>query len=421
MPNDANENEAEKRPPKFEVMRPADLGGNETEENTSVSMRSSQSCGTSRTFDGVDTPPQRHRDALKWVTLGSWTATGDIHMAELSIIGIDLAKQVFQVHGAGADGSVIFRKKLPRAQLLPFLTEQAPCIVAMEACATAHDWGREIRKQGHRVKLIPPQYVKPYVKRQKNDCADAEAIAEAASRPTMRFVEVKTEEQQARAMLFRTRQLMVGQRTQAINALRGHLAEHGVIGPRSKAGLKSLSQAIDDDQLLPEIVRDAGRMYLKHIEELAIRISELTKKLKIEAAASAQARRLQTMPGVGLQAALAIEAFAPDMTVFKKGRDFSAWLGLVPKQHSTGGKERLGKVSKMGQKDIRRLLVTGAMSVINATLRFGSEGRSWLVQMLERKPKLLVAITLANKMARSIWAMLTRGEDYSSPDLKIAA
>ena len=272
-------------------------------------------------------------------------------MSEVSIIGVDLAKQVFQVHGATADGSVGYRKKLSRAQFMPFLAQQPRCIVAMEACATAHDWGREIGKLGHEVKLIPPQYVKPFVKRQKNDRADAEAITEAASRPTMRFVEVKSTEQQSRGMLFRSRQMFVRQRTQTINALRGHLAEYGVIGPKSKAGIKKLRAALDDDTNgLPALVRNTARMYAEHIDLLATRIFDLTKQLKTEAKASGTVRRLTTMPGVGLQTALAIEAFAPDMNCFKRGRDFAAWLGLVPLQRSTGGKDRLGKFRRWVRK-----------------------------------------------------------------------
>ena len=338
-------------------------------------------------------------------------------MHQVTIIGIDLAKNSFQLHGARADGSVAFRKKLGRDRLMTFLAEQPHCIVAMEACATAHGWGREIADLGHAVKLIPPQYVTPYVKRQKNDAADAEAIAEAASRPTMRFVEIKSSEQQARAMVFRTRQLFVRQRTQLINALRGHLAEHGVIAPKSKAGIKKLAAIINDEsEYLPGLVRTMGRVYLEQIEILNGRVSALKARLKHEAKTSETARRLQTMPGVGLMTATAIEAFAPDMASFQRGRDFAAWIGLVPKQHSTGGKDKLGKVSKKGQKDIRSLLITGAMSVVNAAVRFGGvrEG-SWLARMLARKPKMLVAIALANRMARAIWAMLSNKKNYRQP------
>ncbi|WP_170419817.1 IS110 family transposase [Ruegeria atlantica] len=338
-------------------------------------------------------------------------------MSEVTIIGVDLAKQVFQVHGARADGSVAFRKKLSRAQFMPFLAKHPQCTIAMEACATAHGWGREIGQLGHEVKLIPPQYVKAYVKRQKNDKADAEAITEAASRPTMRFVEVKTVEQQSRAMLFRSRKMFIGQRTQSINALRGHLAEYGVIGPKSKAGLKKLIAALDaENNGLPNLVCGTARMYLEHIDTLSTKISDLTKQLESVSKSSGTVRRLKTMPGVGLQTALAIEAFAPDMSCFKRGRDFAAWLGLVPLQRSTGGKDRLGKISKMGQKDIRSLLITGAMSVITAATRFGVRKGSWLAKMLDRKPKMLVAITLANRMARAIWAMLTKQENYRNPE-----
>ena len=246
-------------------------------------------------------------------------------MSEVTIIGVDLAKQSIQVHGARSDGSVAFRKKLTRGQLLQFLAEQPRCIVAMEACATAHDWGRQIGQLGHEVKLLPAQYVKPYVNRQKNDRADAEAIAEAATRPTMQFVEVKSTDQQSRATLFRTRKMLVGQRTQSINALRGHLAEYGVIGPKSKAGLKKLIATLDDeDNGLPDIVRETARMYVVHIETLAATVSDLTKQLETIAKSSGKVQRLKTMPGVGPQTALAIEAFAPEMSCFKRGRDFAA-------------------------------------------------------------------------------------------------
>lgn len=342
-------------------------------------------------------------------------------MSEATIIGIDLAKRVFQLHGARDDGSVVFRKKLSRTQFVAFVAQHPRCIIAMEACATAHGWGREFEKLGHEVRLIPPIYVKPFVKRQKNDSADAEAIVEAASRPTMRFVALKSEAQQARAMLFRTRQMFVGQRTQLINALRGHLAEHGLVAPRGPAHLKRLTDAIeDDDTALLQDVRELGQMYLEQIEGLNARIADLDGKMKCASREDGMARRAQTMPGVGPITALAIETFAPDLTTFRRGRDFAAWLGLVPKQHSTGGKARLGKTSKMGQRDIRTLLVSGAMAVLQAVERFDSLNNGWLKRLLTRKPRLVAAIALANKMARALWAMLTKQEDYRNPSAKMA-
>ena len=232
----------------------------------------------------------------------------------------------------------------------------------------------------------------------------------------MRFVAVKSEASQARAMLFRSRQMFVRQRTQTINALRGHLAEHGVVAPRSRIGVKRLAAVLEDDDVrLPDIVRDTARIYLEQIEALDGRIRDMDDRLRALARTSDTARRLQTMPGVGPMTALAFEAFAPDMSCFRRGRDFSAWLGLVPKQHSTGGKERLGRVSKRGQKDIRGLLIVGAMSVTRAATRFGMPQGAWLTRMLARKPRMVVATALANKMARPIWAILSKEEDYRKP------
>jgi transposase len=350
----------------------------------------------------------------RWLAGHHQEGIGTMH--EASIIGIDLAKRSFHVHGAAADGSVVFRKKLSRGQLLMFIANQPPCIVAMEACATAHGWGREMEKLGHCVRLIPPAYVKPFVKRQKNDMADAEAIAEAASRPTMRFVALKTEEQQARAMIFRTRDMLVRQRTDLINALRGHLAEHGVVAPEGTAHVRRLAIAVEDSaSTLPTTVREIAHVYLEQIEILSGQVAELQKRMRAEAAHAETMKRLQTMPGVGPITAVAIESFAPAMTTFRRGRDFAAWLGLVPRQHSTGGKQKLGRTSKMGQRDIRRLLIIGAMSVVHGAMRRGAPEGSWLARMLAKKPKMLVAIALANKMARGIWAMMTKGESYRDP------
>ena len=342
-------------------------------------------------------------------------------MEQVSIIGLDLAKRAFQAHGARADGSVAFRKKLSREKIRTFFIQLPSCVVAMEACGSAHYWGRVIRDIGHEVRLIPPVYVKPFVKRQKNDAADAEAIAEAASRPTMRFVAVKTEEQQARAMLFRTRDLLVRQRTQLINALRGHLAEHGVVAPQGPANVKVLAQAIEEPATsLPLLVVELARVYLEQIDGLSKKIVELEKATAYEAARGATTRRLQTMPGVGPITAMAIETFAPPMEMFRRGRDFAAWLGLVPVQRSTGGKQVLGKTSKMGQRDIRRLLIIGAIAVVRSACRKGASEAAWLHRILSRKPRLLVAIALANKMARAVWAMLTKGEDYREPAIAAA-
>jgi transposase len=348
--------------------------------------------------------------------LVSTNSKREASMSEVSVIGIDFAKQVFQLHGMGSDGSVLFRKRLSRSQVLAFLEKQPRCMVALEACATAHDWGRRIGELGHEVMLIPPVYVKPFVKRQKNDMADAQAIAEAAARPTMTKVSVKTKDQQARAVLFRTRDLLVRQRTQSINALRGHLAEYGIVAPRAKAKLRRLDQALSEpDNGVPALVVEIGQTYLDQIAGLTEQIASLEARLHAEAARDTAARRAQTMPGVGPVSAMAIVAFAPPMETFHRGRDFAAWLGLVPKQHSTGGKPWLGRTSKMGQRDIRRLLIIGAMAVIRAAARKGLPEGSWLARQLDRKPRMVAAVALADRMARRLWAMLVKDEDYREP------
>ncbi len=342
-------------------------------------------------------------------------------MEQVTIIGLDLAKRAFQAHGATAEGQVAFRKKLSRGQVLAFFASLRPCVVAMEACATAHYWARELGALGHDIRLVPPAYVKPFVKRQKNDAADAEAIAEAASRPTMRFVEPKSPRQQARAMIFRTRDLFVLQRTQTVNALRAHLAEHGLIAPQGLSNLAGIERLVEESATdLEPLVAETARIYLEQINDLTGRIVKMEATLQQEAAQSDASSRMITMPGIGPITAMAIEAFAPTLSVFKRSRDFAAWLGLVPRQHSTGGKQVLGRTSKMGQRDIRRLLIIGAMSVIRWATCKGTIRGTWLHTMLQRKPRKVVAIALANKMARALWAMETRKENYRDPRLAAA-
>jgi transposase len=338
------------------------------------------------------------------------------------MIGVDLAKHVFQVHGASMSGQVRFRKKLTRQRFQCFMAEQEPCMVVMEACGSAHYWAREMARLGHEVKLVAPRYVRPFVKRHKNDAADAEAIVEAAQRPGMRFVEAKTEAQQARAILFRTREQLVRQRTDLINALRAHLYEYGYTVPQGIGHLGRLEEILNEpNSNLPELVRELGRVLLGQIAGKTEAVQGLDQRIKDLAAHSIEARRLQTIPGVGPVTALAIEAFAPPLEAFRCGRDFAAWLGLVPTQHSSGGKQRLGRMSKAGQRDIRRLLIIGAMSRLNWLGRKSIREGSWLDRLTARKPRMLVAVALANKMARTIWAMATKQEEYRDPARAIAA
>lgn len=337
-----------------------------------------------------------------------------------TVIGVDLAKNIFQVHGASPSGEVKFRKKLRRQQFLQFMVIEPPALVVMEACGSAHYWARELKKAGHDVKLIAPQYVKPFVKRQKNDAADAEAIVIAARQPEMRFVEPRTEHQQARGVLFRARQRLVRQRTELVNALRAVLYEFGHVVPQGIAHIKSI-EAILTETDLPDLVRQECHDLLAQISEQDVRIVEKTKIIASLARESGETQRLQTMPGVGPLTALAVEAFAPDLHVFRRGRDFAAWLGLVPRQQSSGGKERLGRISKAGQADIRQLLIMGAMAQVNWASRKPPVPGTWMARMLARKPKMLVAVALANKMARAVWAMVTKQEDYRDPALAEAA
>ena len=338
-------------------------------------------------------------------------------MSEIITVGLDLAKNVFQVHGADASGRGVLRKKLRRDQVLTFFVQLRPCVVAMEACGGAHFWGREIGKLGHEVRLIPPAYVRPFVKRQKNDAADAEAICEAAMRPTMRFVPVKSEKTQGAAMVFRIRELLIRQRTQAINALRGHLGEFGQIVPQGAANTARLIAIVEDPESgLPADAIATLHVLVSALRHLETEIGTLDAEIARRAKENDVARRLMTVPGIGPLIATAIAVLAPPPESFRKARDFAAWLGLTPRQHSTGGKQRLGATTKMGERSLRRLLIIGANSVIiKRHVHAAASPGTWLGGMLTRKPPMLVRVALANKMARIVWALMARGGVYQSP------
>lgn len=336
-------------------------------------------------------------------------------MGQVITIGLDIAKQVFHVHGADALGAALFSRKVTRSKLLGFFAAQPRSLVAMEACASAHYWARELRKLGHEVRLIPPAYVKPFVKRQKNDARDAEAICEAAQRPGMRFVAVKDEAQQANAAVFRARDLLVRQRTQLINALRGLVAEYGWVAPQGRLRMAQLMADIEDPGCaLPEAARAVFLVMIEAIRALDARIDGFDREIASRAKQDQDARRLLTIPGIGPVIATATLALAPAET-FASGRDFAAWLGLTPRQRSTGGKERLGSITKAGERTLRRLLIIGASAVVKQASRRGAPEGSWLAKMLARKPRMLVTVALANKTARIIWALLTKGGVYKAP------
>ena len=338
-------------------------------------------------------------------------------MSEVTTIGLDIAKTVFHAHGADASGRAQFSRKISRGKLLQFFAMQPRCTVALEACGGAHHWARELTRLGHEAKLIPPAYVKPFVKRNKNDAADAEAICEAAQRPSMRFVAIKSEEQQASGLVFRTRDLLVRQRTQLINAIRGHLTEYGWVAPKGPSHVAVLGDLLQDElgASIPPAARTMFRTMLDLLEVLNDRIGDLDKEIARRAREDETARRLMTIPGVGPITATAITALAPPAETFAKGRDFAAWLGLAPRQHSTGGKQKLGSISKMGERTLRRLLIIGSSAVVLQASRRGAPQGSWLEQMMARKPRMLVTVALANKTARIIWALLVRHEDYKAP------
>jgi len=336
-------------------------------------------------------------------------------------IGLDLGKSVFQVHGVDAGGSVVVQRRLTRGKLLAFFAKQPACLVGMEACAAAHHWGRELRKLGHTVRLMPPRYVKPYVKRQKNDAADAEAICEAVTRPSMRFVEIKTCEQQGTLVLHRVRLMLMRQRVQLSNAIRGHMAEYGLVAPVGRNGLQRLITILSnaDDDRIPAVARASLAPLVCQFDLINGQVLENDRRVRASARSTEVGCRLMEVPGVGPVLASAIVATVPDPTAFKSGRDLAAWIGLVPRQNSSGGKEKLGGITKQGDRYLRQLLVVGALAVIRYAQRHGTK-RPWLVHLLARRTPMIAAVALANKMARMIWAMMMTGERYREPTVAAA-
>jgi transposase len=338
-------------------------------------------------------------------------------MHGVTTIGLDIAKSVFQVHGVDAEGNVIVRRQLKRRYILAFFQKLPPCLVGLEACASSHHWSRELSALGHTVRLMPPAYVKPYVKRQKNDAADAEAICEAVMRPSMRFVETKTPEQQSCLMLHRTRHLFIRQQTAVINAIRAHLAEFGIVAPVGRKGVEQLLDIAADpnDRRLPELARACLAALGAQLRMLKAQILEFDRKIMAWHRSDNLSKRLDEVPGVGPALATALVASIADPKVFRSGRDFSAWIGLVPKQNSSGGKAKLGSISKQGDRYLRGLFTAGALAVIRYAKIHGTQHRPWLAAVLARRPTKVAAIALANKLARTVWAMMVRGERYKEP------
>jgi transposase len=333
--------------------------------------------------------------------------------ALIARVGLDLAKSVLQVHATDQDGHVLVRRKLRREDVEAFFRRLPACLVGMEACPGAHHWGRLFLSMGHEVRLMPAQYVRPYVKTNKNDAADAEAICEAMTRPTMRFVPVKSAEQQQVLMVHRIREMLIRQRTQVINAIRGHLAEFGIVGPERahKIGLLTTIIEDDDDTRLPPLMRHALRYLVVQLRETQAKLVEIDADLARVAHSVDACRRLMTIPGVGVITATALVSATRDPADFKSGRHFAAWLGLVPRQHSTGGVDKLGGISKRGDGYLRRLLVHGGRSV----MRWRGKRWTWLARLRERRPANVAVVALANKTARIVWALLRYGGTYGSP------
>ena len=342
-------------------------------------------------------------------------------MEQIATIGLDIAKSVFQVHGIGKNGSVVVQRRLRRSQVLGFFSKLLPCVVGIEACASSHFWAREIGALGHDVRLMPAAYVRPYVKRQKNDAADAEAICEAVTRPTMRFVPVKSPEQQSIMVLHKTRQMVMRQRTKLANTIRAHMAEIGIVAPIGRKGLELLLEIIgqDEDGRLPEVSRSCLRMLADQFSMVKAHILELDRAIVADVRRSESAKRLMAIPGVGPLLASAMVAAVPDPAMFRSGRNLAAWIGLVPRQNSSGGKERLGGITKQGNRYLRQLLFVGAMAVIRYAERHGTR-RPWLVRLMARRQTKVAAAALANKTARMIWAIMTTGERYREPLLQAA-
>jgi transposase len=339
-------------------------------------------------------------------------------MSEVSIIGLDIAKSVFQVHGVDVEGALVIRQRVSRAKVLEFFAALPPCLIGVEACPTAHHWSRRLQVLGHTVKLMPPSYVKAYLKRSKNDANDAAAICEAVMRPSMRFVATKSEQQQSMLMLHRSRRLLVRQRTMLSNAIRGHLAELGIISAKGRNGTSRLLELIANEQdgSVPAAARFSLDILARQYASLTTEIGAMEKRIHAWHRSCEDSRRLEEIPGVGPIVATALVAEVGDWTAFSSGRSFAAWIGLVPRQHSTGGKERLGRISKQGNRYLRWLLVAGAMAVIRYARQHGTK-RLWLTHLMGRRPTKIAAVALANKIARMAWAMMVRGEHFMEPKL----